>query len=217
MHVKLISSSKEEDLPAVSLDMAYMSLKIKTSKAVVMHLLCQKHFNFQILNQSFSSVVDFEPVQFTKSKEFEKNNANESISYDIHGNEYKEPFDPKLQTPFMGDEYAKDIVDTFLIKAKYIYMDLIDAGVSKESAEMLLPVCQSIELLMSGSLANWFHYINSMTMLDMCHLSQVTLQKEHRKIAEECKKIFINAFPKLLMLFNSDYKKVEPIKNNSEF
>jgi thymidylate synthase (FAD) len=81
----------------------------------------------------------------------------------------------------------KDEVDTTLATCKELYDKLIEKGLAKECARMILPLTTSTTIFMSGTIRSWIHYLNLRTEEDT--------QKEHRIIAEEIKKIFIKEFP----------------------
>jgi thymidylate synthase (FAD) len=78
-------------------------------------------------------------------------------------------------------------VDTTLTNCKELYDKLIENGLAKECARMVLPLTTSTTLFMSGTIRSWVHYLELRTKEDT--------QKEHRIIAEEIKKIFIKEFP----------------------
>ena len=93
----------------------------------------------------------------------------------------------------VGDEKFKleseldDAIDYFLSTSVEVYNHLIDKGVAKECARMILPLCTETTMYMKGSIRSLIHYIQIRT-------AQET-QKEHREIAEEIKSIFISKFP----------------------
>jgi thymidylate synthase (FAD) len=64
---------------------------------------------------------------------------------------------------------------------------MIENGVAKEVARMILPLTTQTTMYMKGSLRSWIHYIELRT--------EQNTQKEHREIAKKCKKIFIKEFP----------------------
>ena len=68
-----------------------------------------------------------------------------------------------------------------------LYNNLIEDGVAKESARMILPLTVETTMYMKGSVRSWAHYIDLRT--------QENTQKEHREIAEECKEIFKENLP----------------------
>jgi thymidylate synthase (FAD) len=64
---------------------------------------------------------------------------------------------------------------------------MIENGIAKEVARMILPLTTETTMYMKGSLRSWVHYLELRT--------EQNTQKEHRVIADECKKIFIEQFP----------------------
>ena len=64
---------------------------------------------------------------------------------------------------------------------------MLEIGVAKECARMVLPLCTPTKIYMTGSCRSWVHYIN----LRSGHGTQ----KEHMLIANECKDVFIEQFP----------------------
>jgi thymidylate synthase (FAD) len=68
-----------------------------------------------------------------------------------------------------------------------LYNKLINRGIAKECARMVLPLNTKTTLYMSGSIRSWIHYIDLRATQDT--------QKEHREIALEIKNIFKSKFP----------------------
>ena len=64
---------------------------------------------------------------------------------------------------------------------------MLEAGVAKECARNVLPLCTPTRIYMSGSCRSWIHYINLR--------SANGTQKEHMRVAEDCKKVFVEQFP----------------------
>ena len=67
-------------------------------------------------------------------------------------------------------------------------------GIAKECARFVLPLATPTRLYMSGTVRSWIHYIDLR--------SGNGTQKEHRDIAEECKKIFSYYFPTIAKALN---------------
>jgi thymidylate synthase (FAD) len=67
------------------------------------------------------------------------------------------------------------------------YEQLIKAGVAKECARAVLPLGTQTTMYMNGTVRSWIHYISLRT--------EENTQKEHRDIANEIRKIFIDKFP----------------------
>jgi len=68
-----------------------------------------------------------------------------------------------------------------------LYNQMLELGVAKECARMVLPLCTPTRIYMTGSCRSWIHYIN----LRSAHGTQL----EHMEIAEECKALFCEQFP----------------------
>jgi thymidylate synthase (FAD) len=67
------------------------------------------------------------------------------------------------------------------------YNALIEKGVAKECARMILPLNTQTTIYMTGSLRSWIHYLE-------LRCEQGT-QKEHRDIALEIEKSLKEVFP----------------------
>lgn len=79
------------------------------------------------------------------------------------------------------------MVDFLLEDSGRVYEYLIKNGVSRETARMILPLCTQTKLYMNGTVRSWIHYLETRLKDDT--------QKEHRKIAEEIRTIFVGKFP----------------------
>ena len=82
---------------------------------------------------------------------------------------------------------ASETIDAFLGKAHSLYNKLLEAGVARETARMVLPLATTTKIHMTGSIRSWIHFLE---LRDDEHA-----QKEIQLIAQEIKRIFINKFP----------------------
>ena len=74
------------------------------------------------------------------------------------------------------------------------YNGLIQSGVAKECARMILPLNTQTTIYMSGTLRSWIHYID-------LRCTEGT-QKEHREIALNIKKGLEEVFPETFKAIN---------------
>ena len=74
------------------------------------------------------------------------------------------------------------IADSF-----YLYDQMLESGVAKETARRILPLCTPTTMYMNGTLRSWIHYIQ-------IRASKET-QLEHRLIAQKCLTILRQQFP----------------------
>ena len=68
-----------------------------------------------------------------------------------------------------------------------LYNKMLDAGVAKECARDVLPLCTPTKLYMHGTLRSWLHYVDLR--------AENGTQKEHQQIAEACKELIALEFP----------------------
>ena len=147
-------------------EMVSMTVEIKTSRAIAAQILRHRSFSFQEFSQRYSQSTSFEDIEWRRQGKTNRQVGDEEVD-----------LSPEL----------KDEVDTTLATCKVLYNKLIEKGLAKECARMVLPLTTSTTLFMSGTIRSWIHYLDLRTKEDT--------QKEHRIIAEEIKKVFIKEFP----------------------
>lgn len=157
-------------------EMVDMTVEITTSRAIAAQILRHRSFSFQEFSQRYSRTLNVEPVQLRKAAEKNRQSSEEE-------------FDPGIYK--MGDNdagvSAKEIVEQTLVDLQALYCTLIEAGVAKECARMILPLTASTTIYMKGSVRSWIHYLQ-------IRLEQNT-QLEHRQVAEQIREIFNSVFP----------------------
>lgn len=147
-------------------DQAEMTVEIKTSRAIAAQILRHWSFDFQEFSQRYAEVVaDFEPIELR-----------------LQGKTNRQVGDEVLDDPALDKE-----IQIVLERTKLLYDKLIEKGVAKECARFVLPLSTQTTLYMKGSCRNWIHYLE-------LRCSEHT-QKEHRLLAQEIKKIFMEQFP----------------------
>ena len=82
---------------------------------------------------------------------------------------------------------ANEAIREHLESAKSLYRTLIAAGVAREQARMILPMCTKTKIFMTGSIRSWIHFFE---IRDDEHA-----QKEIRLIAKQGKEIFKGELP----------------------
>ena len=153
-------------------EQSFMTLEIETSRAIAAQILRHRSFTFQEFSQRYadaSLLTGQIPLPELRSQDL-KNRQN-SID-DL-------PMDVKTK-------FYDKILEHFEQGFK-LYTDMLDAGVAKECARMILPLAVPTRIYMTGSCRSWIHYINLR--------SANGTQKEHMDIANACKVVFVNKFP----------------------
>jgi thymidylate synthase (FAD) len=147
-------------------EMVNMCVEIKTSRAIAAQILRHRSFSFQEFSQRYSQSTSFEDIEWRMQGKTNRQVGEDEVD-----------LSPEL----------KEEVDNALDSCKELYDKLIEKGLAKECARMILPLTTSTTLYMTGNIRSWLFYIDLRTKEDT--------QKEHRIIAEEIKKIFIKEFP----------------------
>lgn len=159
-------------------EMVDMTVAIQTSRAIAAQILRHRSFSFQEFSQRYATATRMEPVEVRKQGE-----TNRQSSTDI--------FDPFL--PDLADDGvnmpASYVIDNFITLANDLYKELLNAGVAREVARMILPLTTGTTLYMKGSIRSWIHYLQ-------IRLDEHT-QKEHRLVAEAVLDIFKANFPNI--------------------
>jgi thymidylate synthase (FAD) len=151
-------------------EMVDMTVEIKTSRAIAAQILRHRSFSFQEFSQRYSVANQFEDVELRLQGDKNRQVGEKLISKDHP--EY--------------DNLNHLVAETLSI-SQHCYDTMIENGIAKEVARMILPLTTETTMYMKGSLRSWVHYIELRT--------EQNTQKEHRIIADECKNIFIQQFP----------------------
>jgi len=146
-------------------ELANMCVEIKTSRAIAAQILRHRSFSFQEFSQRYSEATEMEPLELRSPAEKNRQSSSEVII----------------------DETQNKMAQMMMDANKQLYEDMIKAGVAKECARMILPLGTQTTMYMNGTVRSWVHYIDLRT--------EENTQKEHREVAEEIKKIFIQQFP----------------------
>lgn len=160
---------------------SFMTVEIKTSKAIAIQLLRHRSFTFQEFSQRYAKVNKMEAVDLRRQAVENRQSSTDTIGMIVMGEFY-------LHEEASKEEHA--LVEEFsrvLDQTQDFYNRMIDAGVAKECARMILPMCTETTLYMTGPIRSWIH------MLDLRDHSHAQL--EAQLIAKEIKNIFIDQFP----------------------
>ena len=148
-----------------------MTLEIETTRAIAAQILRHRSFTFQEFSQRYAKSNELGKIELPQLRRQDKKNRQNSID-DLD--------------PFVQQKLEAQMI-TLFSSCQSLYNQMIEEGVAKECARMVLPLCTPTRIYMTGSCRSWIHYIN----LRSSHGTQ----KEHMDIANECRKVFIDQFP----------------------
>ena len=152
-------------------EQATMTLEIETTRAIAAQILRHRSFTFQEFSQRYADTQLLETIELPELRRQDSKNRQNSI----------DDLDPKVVDTLNRQ------MNTLFSSAFALYNQMLEEGVAKECARMILPLCTPTKIYMTGSCRSWIHYIN----LRSAHGTQ----KEHMDIAKQCACIFAGQFP----------------------
>ena len=153
-------------------EQAFMTLEIETSRAIAAQILRHRSFTYQEFSQRYAdSSLLAETIPVPELRRQDTKNRQNSI----------DDLDPEFV------ELTTRQIQTHFAQGMSLYQHMLDCGIAKECARMVLPLATPTRIYMSGSCRSWVHYITLR--------SANGTQKEHMEIAEQCKQIFCEQFP----------------------
>ena len=184
-HIARVSNPNNQDNPNYSgllkycikhnhwsvFEQSSMTLEIETTRAIAAQVLRHRSFTFQEFSQRYANSNLLGTIELPELRKQDKKNRQNST----------DDLDPKLVDTLNRQ------MNTLFSSALSLYNQMLEDGVAKECARMVLPLCTPTRIYMTGSCRSWIHYIN----LRSAHGTQ----KEHMQIAEACRKVFTEQFP----------------------
>ena len=149
-------------------EMASLCVRIDTERDIAAQILRHRSFSFQEFSTRYArtTVAKCPPQRF-------QDTANRQNSLDTLPEDGKRQWD-QLTARLISESYR-------------LYDEMLKAGLAKETARRILPLCTPTTLYMHGTLRSWIHYLELRT--------EAGTQLEHRLVAERCRDIFALHFP----------------------
>lgn len=162
---------------------ANLGFEIVTSRAIGRELLRHWSLAPQELSQRYKAVSEFEPIEIRMQSTNNRQSSTEVFDPVFRFEDWSEPLEAS-QWIANNLKYTKDL-----------YLKLIDEGVAKECARMILPETTETVLIFNGKIRDWITTLNQRL--------HKTAQKECRLVAETIRDIFIQECPVISqMLYN---------------
>ena len=153
-------------------EQSFMTLEIETTRAIAAQILRHRSFTFQEFSQRYAdSSLLSKAIPLPELRRQDTKNRQNSID-DLD--------------PFIVQRLEMQM-QTLFDSSMALYQQMLGAGVAKECARNVLPLCTPTRIYMSGSCRSWIHYID----LRSAHGTQ----KEHMDIANACREVFVEQFP----------------------
>ena len=164
-------------------EMVSMTMEIKTSRAIAAQILRHRSFSFQEFSQRYSQATNIVDVELRK-----QGATNRQVGDEV--------FEPRISLDYDGriNFPAKTLIENHNQRSIALYNELVESGVARECARMVLPLATETTLYMAGTCRSWIHYLD-------LRCTEHT-QKEHRDIANACKVVFKEQLPTVATALN---------------
>lgn len=134
-------------------EMASAAFEVTTSKAIAIQMLRHRSASFQEFSQRYSTVPSIEPISLRKQGAKNRQSSTEE----------------------MDDFWLHNIVEDVTRDALRVYHLLLEQGVARECARMVLPMATTTTVYMAGTVRTWIHYLEQR--------ASEHAQLEHQEIA----------------------------------
>jgi thymidylate synthase (FAD) len=129
----------------------FFGFKVTTSRAISAQIFRHRSLNFQETSQRYEEIPSHENIELRM-----EHPTNRQSSTDI--------FDPEI---ILNDgegaewgEMASDAIADYLSQGQRLYKSLLDGGVAKECARMILPMSSTTTIHISGTLRDLLGFLN---------------------------------------------------------
>ena len=157
-HIARVSNPNNQDNPNYSgllkycikhnhwsvFEQSSMTLEIETTRAIAAQVLRHRSFTFQEFSQRYADSNLLGTIELPELRKQDKKNRQNST----------DDLDPKLVDTLNRQ------MNTLFSSALSLYNQMLEDGVAKECARMVLPLCTPTRIYMTGSCRSWIHYIN---------------------------------------------------------
>lgn len=157
-------------------EMVHLCMEIETTRDIARQILRHRSFSFQEFSQRYAVATGFS-IRECRMQD-EKNRQNSLPPSD-----------------YLVEDWWAAAQNRVKAEAQLMYEAALKRGIAKEQARALLPEGLTVsKMYMAGSLRSWLHY---------CDIRcDAATQKEHREVAEQCRKIVCEQFPAIGEIYN---------------
>lgn len=118
---------------------------IETTRSISEQFFRHRSLNAQGWSLRYSEPLGFEEIELRK-----EHPTNRQSSTEV--------FDPLI--PFGTPKEASKVINAYLRSSRQLYDMLIEAGVAKECARDILPLCTRATIHLTGTLRDWLAFLN---------------------------------------------------------
>lgn len=119
-------------------EMISIGIEIETSRAIAQQMLRHRSFSFQEFSQRYAEVTEMEPIRLRLQAKKNRQSSVEATE----------------------DRELNILASDCVAHCEEVYAHLLDNGVAKECARMVLPLTTRTTLTMHGTLRSWIHFFD---------------------------------------------------------
>ena len=149
-------------------ELASMCVEITTERDISAQIIRHRSFSFSELSTRYAKTSLAEIPALRRQDESNRQSSHDDLPEDVK-------------------KHFERITASQLRNIYLTYQEMLDAGIAKECARRILPLCTPTTIYMAGTLRSWIHYIQLRTSPET--------QLEHRLVAEQIREIFTTQFP----------------------
>ena len=131
------------------LEHIYYTFKVETRRSISAQIMRHRSMTFQEWSLRYSEPLGFEEIDIRKEHPTNRQSSTDS-------------FNPILKDFYFHgkDAHASDAINLMLENTEHLYQELIKAGVAKECARDILPLCTKTTIHITGNLRSMLAFIN---------------------------------------------------------
>lgn len=162
------------------LEHIYYTFKVETRRSISAQIFRHKSMTFQEWSLRYSEPLGFEEIDLRKEHPTNRQSSTES-------------FNPTLDHKLIGRCPASNKIAAVLNDVQELYNELLEAGVAKECARDILPLCTKTTIHVTGNLRSMLAFIN----IRNDHHSQKEVRDISTAMGEELEKQVPEIFSKI--------------------
>lgn len=157
------------------MEQANLGFQVVTSRAMGREIL-RHQIHPQEFSQRYAIATEFEPIELRMQAK-----SNRQSSSDV--------FDPIIEITWGENITASEMINSTLEDVQFWYLKLIELGVARETARMILPETTQTVMNLNAPIRSWISFLNQRL--------HKTAQKEIRLVAEAIRDVFIKECPQI--------------------
>lgn len=150
------------------LEHVHFTFRIETARDISAQMIRHRSFHWQELSQRYDMIQEFMPVELRKQGKTNRQVGDEVFNPIIKGQILRNGF-------YASNTTASNAIKKHIEDTETLYQNLLSAGVARECARRILPMCAKTVVHMTGNLRDFLGYLNV-----RC---EEGTQKEHREVA----------------------------------